>query len=85
MKKLELTALNLSAKEILTRAQQKNVLGGDGSTLTCASSCQTYTGILGQPGYQTHFGSCSFRFGNPSPYCLCSAPGTILVACDNPS
>lgn len=33
MKKLQLKALELGATEVLTRAQLKNVLGGDG---TCA-------------------------------------------------
>lgn len=31
MKKLKLKALELGAKEVLSRAQLKNVLGGDGS------------------------------------------------------
>ncbi|TWF40655.1 hypothetical protein FHW36_104338 [Chitinophaga polysaccharea] len=40
MKKLKLKALDLGAKELLTREQLKNVMGGDGSgTKDCTNDC----------------------------------------------
>ena len=42
MKKLKLTALNLGAKEILTRTQLKSILGGlDGSGGTGSGGCSS--------------------------------------------
>ncbi|CAN0380305.1 unnamed protein product [Phaeothamnion confervicola] len=39
MKKLELRALELGAKELLTRAQMKKLLGGSGGADTCQNEC----------------------------------------------
>jgi len=47
MKKLKLKALELGAKEVLTRAQLKNVLGGDegsGGSVVCVCSDGTEVG-----------------------------------------
>jgi len=38
MKKLKLKAIKLAAKEVLTRDQLKNIIGGDGSG-DCGSNC----------------------------------------------
>ncbi|WP_123844779.1 hypothetical protein [Chitinophaga lutea] len=44
MKKLKLQALELGATEVLTSAQLKNVLGGDGSTGTCCAHSSGWDG-----------------------------------------
>jgi hypothetical protein len=55
MKKLKLAALQLGAKEVLTREQLKKVLGGDGSidgTCRCANGldCSLFDGTKNYPG-----------------------------------
>lgn len=42
MKKLKLRALDLGAKEVLTRTQLKNVLGGGGLVSTTSVDCYCY-------------------------------------------
>jgi hypothetical protein len=62
MKKLKLNALQLGATEVLTRAQLKNVLGGDGSgdeggpclTTACSLTVQNSDGT-----YSTFSGNCA--------------------------
>lgn len=55
MKKLKLKALGLGAKEILSREQLKNVLGGSGTTGTTG----TGSGTTGSGDGHCRTGSCS--------------------------
>lgn len=65
MKKLKLKALTLGAQEVLTRAQLKNILGGDGSgsgsygTVPCSAtaSCGSHVAVC------SGIGACSARDG----------------------
>ncbi|MDB5122405.1 MAG: hypothetical protein JWP94_534 [Mucilaginibacter sp.] len=95
MKKLKLKALQLGAKEVLTRAQLKNVLGGSssgsGTAVSCRSGCAVTnsTTVNGQIVITTTYGSCILTTvmsgGQPLNYCNCSAIGTISQACASPS
>ncbi len=66
MKKLKLKALNLGAKEFLTREQLKNVLGGgtgtsggSGTTSAGGSGCPTTAcSVYNSTDGSTHRGSC---------------------------
>jgi hypothetical protein len=66
MKKLKLKALELGANEVLTRAQLKNVLGGDtgGSSTQTKSPCSgACNGVISTPN------------GTKSVSDTCTAPG----------
>jgi hypothetical protein len=68
MKKLKLNALQLGATEVLTRAQLKNVLGGDGSGATlCGIETEVcYTDPNTQDVY-----TCFSYWENDEEVCCC--------------
>lgn len=75
MKKLKLKALELGAKEVLSRAQLKNVLGGSGSgsggSAQCFGNSCTVT-IQGDNGsFITRSGTCRDVASILDPSCYC--------------
>lgn len=71
MKKLKLQALQFGAKEILTRAQLKNVMGGDDGSTGSTSNPVSCTGtcVIGE----NNSSSCSSKLLYDVPYCYCEA------------
>ena len=71
MKRLKLKALELGAKEVLTRAQLKNVFGGDegsGGTAVCkTTACSGYDPIK----KITYSGTCTTTISVPNTGCEC--------------
>ncbi|NLR78213.1 hypothetical protein [Chitinophaga eiseniae] len=79
MKKLKLTALDLGAKELLTREQLKNVMGGDGSGSGGAGSCTyTQTCAHGSVSCTSASGDCDHLWDDTHTF-------TIGVTCDGKS
>ena len=73
MKKLKLMALKLGAKELLTREQLKNVLGGDGSSLGDGDGpCRVSLGcnLYNRADGITYPGNCYYQIGGN---CFCLA------------
>lgn len=75
MKKLKLTALDLGAKELLSREQLKNVMGGDGSGSGTASCTYTQNCANGSVSCTSSTGNCSYMWDNTHTF-------TIGVSCD---
>ncbi|TWF40644.1 hypothetical protein FHW36_104327 [Chitinophaga polysaccharea] len=78
MKKLKLTALDLGAKELLTREQLKNVMGGDGSGSGTGSCTYTQNCANGSVSCSSPTGDCSFIWDDTHTF-------TIGVKCDGDS
>ncbi|NLR78214.1 hypothetical protein [Chitinophaga eiseniae] len=78
MKKLKLTALGLGAKELLTREQLKNVMGGDGSGSGTGSCDYTVTCAVGTISCSSTVGDCSFVWND-------NHTAFIGVTCDGQS
>jgi hypothetical protein len=82
MKKLKLQALDLGAKEILTREQLKNVLGGIALVDTTKPTCNTNdcsTTVDGNPVA----GTCGSTKSGNSTLCYCSNGITSASVCYN--
>jgi hypothetical protein len=91
MKKLNLKALELGAKELFTRDQLKNVLGGGYGALECKTkTCSAGTGSVVKGTWKVTTGSCKLNTvigqnGQSLSTCDCSATGEIVNGCGSPS
>jgi len=74
MKKLQLKALEFGAKEVLTRAQLRNVMGGSGGgsgTTNCSASCP--------PGQEAKITNCNGDCTGHTGYAECKGPTATLT------
>lgn len=79
MKKLKLTPQEFSTKQILTRAQLRNVLGGwDDGTTNDAWGCWSYcgisrpTGLPNSTGMEFQTGYCASSYEHGESACVCT-------------
>jgi hypothetical protein len=81
MKKLKLRALQLGAAEVLTRAQLKNVLGGDDGGGTCTLTYTTDSDPTPKTISYTVSGSCSQQSSSMNAMCVDNITLDLFKTC----